>query len=309
MDFIPGFVPDLSPNVCWRRSRVVVCQDPTVAPNFKGGWMPEDDTDYTEVRVLTMSRKVSYKEEICPTCLISLAPIKLHNKALKMTLSGSQVDSIKYALAGTKDKTSRPSTQDLFTNVIRANNGIASKCAITHVQNEIYFARIWIRTGFRTVGMDARPSDAIVLALKNQAPLYLNKRLLAKWGVSMKAIAKEVENGTSTIAQYNEKAKTSAMILAEKARLPEDKETSILKSQLDLALRLNREQEAEKLMHELRSVNPLAYLKAEHAKAIKEERYTDAAVLDEQITECKVQNWLRRREERNTEDEEEFGFL
>lgn len=57
------------------------------------------DKDYTEVRVLTMTKKIDDREDLCPTCLISLVPVKLFRRALKMTLSGSQVESIKNALA------------------------------------------------------------------------------------------------------------------------------------------------------------------------------------------------------------------
>mmetsp|Transcript_4963 Transcript_4963/g.14938 ORF Transcript_4963/g.14938 Transcript_4963/m.14938 type:complete len:218 (+) Transcript_4963:596-1249(+) len=208
---LAGFVPAVGMRG-GRGRAVVVCQDPTVAPNFARGWVPEKDKDYTEVRVLTISRRVNYKEDLCPTSLISLAPVKLYKKALKMTLSGAQVESIKTALAGQKEKASRPSTQDLFMKVIRANGGIVSKCAITHIQNELYFARVWIRTGYRTVDIDARPSDAIAVAIQCQAPLFLNKKLLIKWGVPIKAIAKEVDSGNAFIAKYHSSAKTSTMI-------------------------------------------------------------------------------------------------
>lgn len=89
------------------------------------------------------------------------------------------------------------------------------------------------------------------------------------------------------------------MVVAENARIPEDKKTALLKSQLDLAHRLDRKEEVKRIMDELREVNPLAFLLAEKARAIKEERYSDLETLDEQITDCRVSNWLRRKAERD----------
>lgn len=65
---------------------------------------------------------------------------------------------------------------------------------------------------FAQVILDARPSDAIVLALQSQAPIFMNKKLLYKWGVPIQTVAKEVEKGTAVIARYDHRAKTSTMI-------------------------------------------------------------------------------------------------
>lgn len=49
--------------------------------------------------MLSMNRRVNYWKEMDPTSLVTLAPVKLHNKALKVLISGAQVESIKIALS------------------------------------------------------------------------------------------------------------------------------------------------------------------------------------------------------------------
>lgn len=60
--------------------------------------------------------------------------------------------------------------------------------------------------------MDSRPSDAISMAIQCQAPVYLNKALLEKRGVPIKAVAEEIKNGVADVLRYHARAKTSTMI-------------------------------------------------------------------------------------------------
>jgi len=72
----------------------------------------------------------------------------------------------------------RPMTHDLFVNFIKQNSIKIKKVIITELNNNTYFAKIIYRANFKNKEMDARPSDAISIALRTKAPVYVNKKVI-----------------------------------------------------------------------------------------------------------------------------------
>ncbi len=72
----------------------------------------------------------------------------------------------------------RPMTHDLFVNFISQNNMKVKKVIITEMKNNTYFAKIFYKTRLKTKVLDARPSDAISIALRMKAPLFVNKKVI-----------------------------------------------------------------------------------------------------------------------------------
>ena len=72
----------------------------------------------------------------------------------------------------------RPMTHDLFANFIKQNNIKIKKIIITELNNNTYFAKIIYKAGLKTKEMDARPSDAISIALRTKAALFVNKKVI-----------------------------------------------------------------------------------------------------------------------------------
>lgn len=72
----------------------------------------------------------------------------------------------------------RPMTHDLFVNFIKQNNFKVKKIIITDLKNNTYFAKIFYKCGLRTKELDARPSDAISIALRMKTPLFVNKQVI-----------------------------------------------------------------------------------------------------------------------------------
>ena len=48
---------------------------------------------------------------------------------------------------------------------------------ITHIQGNIYYASMWVESGHSIMEIDSRPSDALVMALKFKAPMFISKSL------------------------------------------------------------------------------------------------------------------------------------
>ena len=65
----------------------------------------------------------------------------------------------------------RPLTHDLVVNVAESLGGKLESVMISSLQEQTYFAQIRIRRGDKLIEIDARPSDAIAVAVTFQPPL------------------------------------------------------------------------------------------------------------------------------------------
>ena len=82
-------------------------------------------------------------------------------------------------------RSERPLTQDLLHDVILRLGARVREVQIYAYQNETYFAKLVLaRTdGGKAVEVDARPSDAIGLALRARAPIYVEDEVIATAGI------------------------------------------------------------------------------------------------------------------------------
>jgi bifunctional DNase/RNase len=74
--------------------------------------------------------------------------------------------------------TPRPMTHDLLRNMIAELDARVTRVVINDLRDSTFFARIRLMTGNRTLEVDARPSDAIALALRTEAPIYVAQSVL-----------------------------------------------------------------------------------------------------------------------------------
>ena len=71
--------------------------------------------------------------------------------------------------------TPRPMTHDLLRNLISDLNGTVEKIVVCDLKENTFYALIHVRIRGETVAVDARPSDAIALALRVSAPIYVEE--------------------------------------------------------------------------------------------------------------------------------------
>jgi bifunctional DNase/RNase len=82
------------------------------------------------------------------------------------------------ALELEKTATPRPMTHDLMRNLTRALNGVVRKVVVSELRDDTFLAVIWMEQDGETVALDARPSDAIALALRWDCPVYASRSVL-----------------------------------------------------------------------------------------------------------------------------------
>ncbi len=72
----------------------------------------------------------------------------------------------------------RPMTHDLTRNLIQHLNARLEKVVITELKDDTFFAHMWLRQNDEPLAVDARPSDAIALALRADCPIYVTEEVM-----------------------------------------------------------------------------------------------------------------------------------
>ncbi|WP_348261230.1 bifunctional nuclease family protein [Telmatobacter sp. DSM 110680] len=79
----------------------------------------------------------------------------------------------------------RPMTHDLTRNLMRHMNGELEKIVITELRDDTFFAMLWIRQEGELITLDARPSDAIALALRADCPIFVSEQVMQSAKLNM----------------------------------------------------------------------------------------------------------------------------
>jgi bifunctional DNase/RNase len=74
--------------------------------------------------------------------------------------------------------TPRPMTHDLLRNVIQDLKATVQKVVVCDLQENTFYALIYLAIAGETTAIDARPSDAIALALRTRAPIFVEDRVI-----------------------------------------------------------------------------------------------------------------------------------
>jgi hypothetical protein len=72
----------------------------------------------------------------------------------------------------------RPMTHDLTRNLIHHLKGQLERVVITELRDDTFFAVLWLRQEDEAVAIDARPSDAIALALRSDCPIFVSEQVM-----------------------------------------------------------------------------------------------------------------------------------
>jgi bifunctional DNase/RNase len=74
--------------------------------------------------------------------------------------------------------TPRPMTHDLLRNVIEDLKAQVQKIVVSDLQDNTFYALIYLTLNGDTLAIDARPSDAIALALRTRAPIFVEETVI-----------------------------------------------------------------------------------------------------------------------------------
>lgn len=97
-------------------------------------------------------------------------------RTLQIWIGAPEANAIALELRG--EHPPRPMTHDLIKNMVVGLGGELRRVTITGLKENTYFAEILVYRGQEPCQIDARPSDSIAIALRFQAPIYVNEELL-----------------------------------------------------------------------------------------------------------------------------------
>jgi hypothetical protein len=100
------------------------------------------------------------------------------NGILPIWVGVSEANAI--ALEIEKVVTPRPMTHDLLKNVLIGLDSHVDKVVVTAIQDDTFYAVIWIRRNDSLISVDSRPSDALALALRIDCPILVEDDVLRK---------------------------------------------------------------------------------------------------------------------------------
>jgi uncharacterized protein len=72
----------------------------------------------------------------------------------------------------------RPLTHDLSVNIIEALKAKVERVVVSDLRDSTFYARIHFSTSHGSIDVDSRPSDAIAIAVRINAPIFVAKDLL-----------------------------------------------------------------------------------------------------------------------------------
>ncbi|MBN1587462.1 MAG: bifunctional nuclease family protein [Candidatus Omnitrophica bacterium] len=77
----------------------------------------------------------------------------------------------------------RPLTHDLLNNVIEELGSTLERVVVAKLEGNVFYAQLWVtRNGDKPLQIDARPSDAIALALRAGSPIWVSEDVLDQIG-------------------------------------------------------------------------------------------------------------------------------
>ena len=103
------------------------------------------------------------------------------NRFLPIWIGPFEADAITLQLQGVDAP--RPLTHDLLRTIIETLGGEVVKIEISGLEKNTYFARIVLDVNGDTVEIDSRPSDAIALSVRVNAPVYISEEVMDTAGL------------------------------------------------------------------------------------------------------------------------------
>jgi len=98
------------------------------------------------------------------------------DRLLPIWIGRAEARAIAMELAGRKFQ--RPLTHDLIKTIIDGLDGAVAKITIVELKDSTFYAKIFIQKADEIVGIDARPSDSIAIALRTRSPIFAAEELL-----------------------------------------------------------------------------------------------------------------------------------
>jgi len=114
------------------------------------------------------------------------------NRFLPIWIGHPEAASILMKLQG--QSSPRPLTHDLFTNTLGELDVQVVKVCVTEMRESTYYATITIRQNGAELEIDSRPSDAIALAVRTDAPIFADEAVIEESAIEFEGEAMDEDD-------------------------------------------------------------------------------------------------------------------
>ncbi len=115
--------------------------------------------------------------------VVLLREMSEKKRILPIWIGPYEAEAISQGLRGEKFK--RPLTHDLILDILRGLKVDVSEVVVSSLEDDTYYAEIYLKKGNAIFKIDSRPSDSLAIASKNKVPIYVEEEVLDKGGIEL----------------------------------------------------------------------------------------------------------------------------
>jgi bifunctional DNase/RNase len=138
---------------------------------FKSDFDHSDDREI-EVKVIG----VFQHEE--PGATIQRFVLVQDNKGRRVPILIGPFEALSITMAIENESPPRPLTHDLMKTFIEKLGASVEKALVDDLWNEVFYAKVYLSQNDQLIEIDSRPSDAIALAIRFKAPIYMSESII-----------------------------------------------------------------------------------------------------------------------------------
>ena len=121
------------------------------------------------------------------------------NKFLPIWIGHAEAAAILMKLQG--NETPRPMTHDLMTQILGELSAEVTRITVTELRENTFYARITLRAQTSELEIDSRPSDALALAVRSDAPIFAADAVIEENAIEFEH---EVEDTEAVVERFKE---------------------------------------------------------------------------------------------------------
>jgi hypothetical protein len=125
------------------------------------------------------------------------------NRFLPIWIGHPEAAAILIKLQGTS--LPRPMTHDLLTSVIGRFDAEVSRITVTELKESTFYARLTLKKDGEEVDIDSRPSDALALAVRTDAPIFASTELIDENAIEFEREVDDTEEIVESFRDFLEK--------------------------------------------------------------------------------------------------------
>lgn len=113
------------------------------------------------------------------------------NKFLPIWIGHAEAAAILMKLQGAESP--RPMTHDLLNDVVGELNAQITRITVTELKENTFYALITLRVSQSEIEVDSRPSDALALAVRTNAPIFAADKVIEESGIEFEGESEDTE--------------------------------------------------------------------------------------------------------------------